>query len=203
MRDRKLRRALAAASLDPDLRAEADRLLASGLRDILAGYGEVHVIGSYALRLMAWRDLDVHLVQEPLDRSRFFELGGAIANLLMPHRMHYRDETVGGTAGLPCGLYWGVYLGDERAGAWKVDIWASTRAAFEPIRAHGNQIAARLSGPSREAILRIKSACWRHPEYRRRFSSSDIYSAVLDHGIHDVDEFWTFLQPRLAGAGSS
>lgn len=49
---------------DQELRAEADRLLASGLPALLADYGEVHIVGSYALRLMVWRDLDIHLVQE-------------------------------------------------------------------------------------------------------------------------------------------
>jgi hypothetical protein len=42
----------------------------------------------------------------------------------------------------------------------------------------------------------IKSGCWDHPAYRRRFSSGDIYSAVLDHGVTDIDGFWAFLKGR-------
>ena len=75
---------------DKELRSEADQLIGCGLRSILDDYGEVHVIGSYALPLMAWRDLDIHML----------------------------------------------------------------------------------------------------------FSSSDIYSAVLDHGVVDIDGFWTFLKQR-------
>lgn len=105
---------------DEELRSEADQLLAFGLRTILNDYGEVNIIGSYDLHLMVWRDLDIHLVQPALDKKKFFELGGRIAGLLKPHRMHYRDETEVGTEGLPRGLYWGVYLGDERAGAWNI-----------------------------------------------------------------------------------
>src|SRR5205823_1225812 len=45
-----------------ELRDEADRLLDSGLRKILDDYGELYVIGSYALGLMVWRDLDLHIV---------------------------------------------------------------------------------------------------------------------------------------------
>src|SRR5439155_19084992 len=114
---------------------------------------------------------------------RLFELGGRVASLLKPHRMHYSDETVRQRPGLPRGLYWGVYLGDERAGAWKVDIWISEPEAFEAVRGYGERLQARLSDPSRAIILQIKSACWHHPEYRRAFSSADIYSAVLDHGV--------------------
>jgi hypothetical protein len=178
---------------DEALRREADSLLDAGLRDTLAKYGEVHVIGSYALRLMTWRDLDIHLVRDPPDLAGFFELGGAVAALLEPHRMHFRDERRVGTPGLPRGLYWGVYLGDERAGAWKIDVWSTDRAGFEGVRRHGERLAARLSEASRHTILTIKSACWRHPEYRRAFSSGDIYSAVLDHGVPDVEGFWRFI----------
>jgi len=181
---------------DEELRSEADRLLSSGLREILADYGEVHIIGSYALRLMVWRDLDIHIVRTRIDKSSFFDLGARIASLLKPPRMHYRDETIAATPGLPNGLYWGVYLGDERAGAWKIDIWVSEPEVFETIRVYGERLGTRMSESARSIILQIKSACWRHPEYRRGFSSSDIYAAVLDYDVVDIESFWTFLRKR-------
>ena len=181
---------------DEELRSEADRLLSSGLHEILADYGEVHLVGSYALRLMTWRDLDIHIVQEAADINRFFELGGRIARLLHPHRMHFRDESLARTADLPQGFYWGVYLGDERAGAWKIDIWVSEPEVFETIRVYGERLGTRMSESARSIILQIKSACWQHPEYRRGFSSSDIYAAVLDYDVVDIESFWTFLRKR-------
>ena len=179
---------------EAEIRAEADGLLSSGLRETLESYGEVHVVGSYRMRLMAWHDLDVHLVREAVDKTAFFALGGRVASLLSAQRMHYRDETVAATPGLPSGLYWGVYLGDERKGAWKIDIWATGPAGLDRVGSYCDAIARRLSSSSRETILQIKSECWQHPEYRRAFSSADIYTAVLEHGIEDVDEFWTFLE---------
>ena len=181
---------------DEELRSEADRLLASGLQTILNDYGAVHVIGSYAFHLMVWRDLDIHIVQPELDNRKFFELGGRIADLLNPPRMHYRDETTEATQGLPRGLYWGVYLGDERKGAWKIDIWLTDSDGFEAVRAHGERLRERLSASNRPLILQIKSACWRHPQYRREFASGDIYTAVLEHGVADIDGFWKFLKDR-------
>ncbi|HKA20325.1 MAG TPA: hypothetical protein VKN18_18700 [Blastocatellia bacterium] len=181
---------------DDELRAEADRLLADGLREILNDYGEVNIVGSYALRLMVWRDLDIHLVQAKLDRKSFFEIGARIADLLSPHRMHYRDQTVISTEGLPAGFYWGVYLGDERAGAWKIDIWLTDSAGFRAVREYGERVSKRLTERTRQSILDIKAACWKHPQYRKAFSSRDIYDAVLDHGIKDVEEFWSLLRDR-------
>ena len=110
--------------------------------------------------------------------------------------MQYRDERIVATPGLPRGLYWGVYLGDERKGAWKIDIWISDAAVFEATRDFCERIAGRLSDSLRQTILQIKSAFWQHPEYRRGFSSSDIYSAVLDHGVDDINGFWAFLRNR-------
>jgi hypothetical protein len=179
-----------------DIRTEADRILQSGLLAILAAYGEVHIVGSYALRLMTWRDLDIHLVQERLDITAFFSLGGQIATLLQPHRMHFRDESRVGTRGLPRGFYWGIYLGDERAGAWKIDVWQTNRQEFDSVRRFGEDIASRLSDETRSAIVAIKTACWTHPEYRRGFTSSDVYAAVLDRGVRNVRAFWMDLRER-------
>ncbi len=181
---------------EAEIRGEADRLLASGFQQILDDYGEVHVIGSYLLHLMAWRDLDIHLVKSALERNSFFTLGSRLVDLLRPHRMHYRDETIVGTPGLPKGLYWGIYLGDERNGAWKIDVWSSDRGEFERIRSYGDQILSRLTERKRETILRLKAACWQHPEYRRRFSSADIYEAVLECNVVDMEGFQVFLRER-------
>ncbi|WP_093552846.1 hypothetical protein [Pseudoduganella namucuonensis] len=176
------------------LHAEADELLRSGLSDALSRYGEAYPVGSYALGLMTWRDLDIHVVRETPDLEAFFALGARISSILKPHRMHFRDERIVATKGLPRGLYWGVYLGDERAGAWKIDVWATDRTGFDSSREFAERIAARLDPETREAILLIKRGCWRHPEYRRGFGSADVYAAVLDRGIRTPETFWTDLQ---------
>ncbi len=78
--------------------------------------------------------------------------------------------------------------------SWKIDIWVSEPEVFETIRLYCDQIGTRLSESARLRILQIKSACWRHPEYRRGFSSNDIYSAVLDYDVVDIEGFWKFLR---------
>ena len=107
---------------DQVIRKEADELLeAKGLRSLLKGYGTPHVTGSYALRLMTWRDLDIYLEQPDLSEESFFGLGSRIASCLAPIKMSFRNERINRTPNLPLGFYWGVYLGDERKGAWKRD----------------------------------------------------------------------------------
>jgi hypothetical protein len=181
-------------ALNADIHAEADAILDAGLRALLDQYGEWHIMGSYALGLMTWRDLDLHIVRPTNGLKEFFGLGGKIAVLLQPRRMHFRDETKMRTPDLPVGWYWGIYLGDERAGGWKIDLWQSGPEGFESARRFGETISSRLTEDHRAAILAIKSECWHHPQYRRRFSSADIYSAVLDRGVRSLDEFWSDLE---------
>jgi hypothetical protein len=186
-----------------DLRAEADRLLNGGLAKLLSRHGDVRVVGSYMLDLMTWRDLDIHVAADGLDLTKFFGLGGELAALLSPHRAHFRDERTRGTAGLPRGLYWGLYLGDERDGAWKIDIWMTDRAGLERSLEFAEGIASRLGPAERSAILRIKRACWRHSEYRRGFTSADVYAAVLERGVCDVPEFWQDLKEQRGIVGAT
>jgi hypothetical protein len=178
------------------IRSEADDILRSGLQTILGRHGEVHLVGSYALGLMTWRDLDIHVVREDLDVRAFFDLGAEIAAFLKPHRMHFRDESVVATPGLPRGFYWGVYLGDERNGAWKIDVWQTDRQEFESVRRFGEDLSARLNDANRAVILEIKAACWQHPQYRRGFTSVDVYTAVLDRAVRDLQGFWADLRKR-------
>ena len=173
-----------------EIRTEADDILRSGLLSILDRHGEVHMVESYVLGLMTWRDLDIHVVRENLDVRAFFDLGGEIARLLKPHRMHFRDESTVGTPGRPRGFYWGIYSGDERNGAWKIDIWQTTWQAYELVRRFGDDLSARLTDTNRAVILEVKAACWRHRQYRRGFTSADVYAAVLDRGVRDVPGFW-------------
>lgn len=65
------------------------------------------------------------------------------------------------------------------AGAWKIDIGQANRDRFETVRRFADSVAGRLDAASCEAILAIKEQCWTHPEYRRSFTSADVYSARL------------------------
>ena len=82
--------------IDKAIRAEADELLRGrGMQILLEEYGQVQLTGSYVLKLMAWRDLDICLVtDQALPVPIFFELGGRIAESLGPHRMQFRNERI-------------------------------------------------------------------------------------------------------------
>ena len=176
--------------LNEAIKKEADTMLhEKGLLDMLRSFGTPHVSGSYALDLMTWRDIDIYLEVEELKENRFFSLGGQLASLLMPVKMSFRNETIAKTPGLPDGLYWGIYVGNERKGAWKIDIWAVHSAECKRLLDYCAAIQGKLDEQKATQILAIKSRCWQDPEYRRSYSSMDIYTAVLEEGIRDYEGF--------------
>ena len=108
--------------------------------------------------------------------------------------MSFRNERQAKTPGLPHGLYWGIYLGNERAGAWKIDVWAMDKDECAARLAYCDRLFTKISDEDRLKILEIKSKCWTDPLYRRSYTSSDIYAAVLERGIENSDQFREWLQ---------
>lgn len=179
------------------IRKEAENILfANGLLFLLKKYGNPQITGSYTLGLMTWRDLDIYIETENISEENFFELGAEINSLFNPVKMSYRNERITQTQGLPVGLYWGVYLGNERKGGWKIDIWAVDAQECRQRIKFCDDIVQRLTPLNKQIILDIKSQCWKDPGYRRSFSSNDIYKAVLDKGITTIEGFRKYLNEQ-------
>jgi len=144
---------------------------------------------------MTWRDLDIYLETNEMTNERFFRLGDELASSLKPHRMHYRNEFIGRTSTLPAGLYWGIYtssLGFPEE--WKIDIWAIDSKQVNTLQRQLDELKSRIDQDNRPLILAIKNHFCRHPEHRRKFTSSDIYHAVTEEGIKSVGDFSQWLK---------
>jgi hypothetical protein len=110
--------------------------------------------------------------------------------------MNFRNEWIARTPGLPEGLYWGVYLDTGEGREWKLDIWALSPAQYGAYKDYCPSLLRRLTPSTRAAIIAIKAAVCTRPSFRREFHSTDIYSAVLDHGVRTPAEFDAFLAGR-------
>lgn len=182
-------------NLNTLIKKEDDEILTQkGLLAILNSYGKPHISGSYSLDLMTWKDLDIYLEADNISQPDFFLLGGKIASAFNPIKMSYRNERVGKTKGLPDGLYWGAYLGNERAGAWKIDVWAVNTAECKRLLNYCEDIRRQLTPEASLHILNIKSQCWQDPGYRKSYTSMDIYKAVLEKDIITIEGFKNYLQ---------
>jgi hypothetical protein len=188
------------------LQAEASAILTElDLVDRLSRIGSVRQIGSSTLGLMVWRDVDLAIsgptvtIERALDTMRPLFLHPRV------RQVRYLNETGAST---PTGVavderwYFQVFI-DTRAGdEWKLDLsfWLGEELHSEPVH---EAIARELTPETRLAILWIKDRWHRLPSYRQTVSSTDIYDAVLRHGIRTPEQFNRYLLSRDKPAQSA
>ena len=81
----------------------------------------------------------------------------------------------------------GRYQADGGA-IWKLDIrFVSEEHAIA--QKYIDHVSSKLTDERRRAILSIKHVVGQDPRYRTEISSVDIYEAVLDKGITDLEGF--------------
>jgi hypothetical protein len=178
-------------TLDASLREEADIMLEeSGLGRIIEEEG-FKPVGSYAMKTMAWRNLDFERTDDNPVMKQHWELGARFAR-------------TGWVWGLSCinaylaprgmgdeGLYWGLRMNNHEGGdTWKLDLWTARAEEYEPYQPKRDLWESRLNEDTRYEILVIKEAVCNLPEYRNSLLSIHIYEAVLENGVRGIDEFW-------------
>lgn len=168
-----------------NVKQEADHLLYDqGLYSILEDYGHPIIAGSYAYDLMTWHDLDIYFDGD-FDREAFFDLGYQITATFNAYKAFFTDNR----GRSPDGLYWGIRLGDLQAGAWKIDIWHLSDRDYQDQVRYCDVIKNALTDDTRRAIIEIKSHFCMKPGYRDTITSDDIYKAVLEHGVRNLEQF--------------
>lgn len=182
-----------------DLQREADTVSADlDLFALLGRVGTPVQVGSVALGLMVWRDLDITVICDALDVDAVFGLGRELAAHPSVRQLQFRNDTGrwNRDAAYPDGLYWGIDYRTAGGDDWKVDIWFVDEPDRQPDLAHVESLPRRLTDETRRAILRIKDAWVRLPAYRSSVRSVDIYEAVLDHAVRTPREFQDHLEVR-------
>ncbi len=181
-----------------ELKTEADLLiLRCGLPELLAVYSGWFIGGSYSYDLMCWRDLDLYVLDPQHDLKQCFEVGYELTQRLAAKKSRFTNN-LGQSNDEPNGLYWGIKLGNERQGAWKLDVWFLGEVGYEQHAAYASNLREKLTTENRLSILTIKESYWRRPEYRDTITSDMIYRAVLDHGVRTVSDFERFIKESAA-----
>ena len=173
----------------------SDLLNKEGLLPILRSFGATRVIGSYALDMMTWPDIDISM-KLPNDQNvdLFFEIAKKIATKFQITKMSYSNHFIRNFPGFDHGLYWGIRLCyAERE--WKIDLWGYSDADYQTHIAEFDALHRQLQRADRTAILRIKHVICQHPDYRGNvYNSVAIYRAVLEDEVESVDEFKAWLE---------
>jgi hypothetical protein len=173
---------------------EVDLQLGALLRPL----GEPVRVGSAALGLMVWRDLDLTVVCTELPIDAVTAVGGRLAAHPCVRQVTFRNDTGrwNSDPSYPDGLYLGVDYRSPTGRDWNLDIWFVDEPDRQPDLAHLEWISAALSVETREAILLVKSAWASQPEYGKTITSFDIYTAVLKGGVRTREDFDEWLASR-------
>lgn len=186
------------------LQEEAYQILNKiSLLDLLSKYGKTEVIGSVALGLMTWRDIDIEVVTNNSDKEDLAELIKELSldtdcrvdfTIILNEKLIKPD--------LPKGTYLGIkyydHLPPEEQSSkseklWKIDIWFLSANNVQG-SAKTREIKDKLTEEKRDSILEIKNVLAHNPQYRKTIKSSDIYIAVLDKDVKDMIGFERYLK---------
>ncbi len=161
----------------------------------LSKYGEVKIVGSVALGLMTWPDIDIDLISnKEINEKDFFEIIKYTFSQKNIKQLILIDNRSSFEKNRPQSMYLGIIY-KLNGIDWKIDIRylnSSEAWAEKDIE----KIKTKLTEDKIKTILEIKTFFHNHPKYRKEFSGYDIYNAVLDNNISTVEEFSNLLKTK-------
>jgi hypothetical protein len=175
---------------EEELQRQAHEVLdALNLLHFLSKYGRPKIVGSVALGLMTWQDIDIDLeITGEIREEDFWQTAQyllaqdeiTLVTLVDNRKMIDKNR--------PPSMYIGGRYQADEGTIWKLDI----RFVSEPhamAQRYVDNKSSKLTDGRRRAILSIKHVVAQDPRYRTEISSVDIYEAVLDKGITDLEGF--------------
>jgi len=182
------------------LQAEAQHVIAElNLPALLSQVGTPEQIGSSMAGLMVWRDLDFNILCPHPSLDSIF---AAVRPLLLHPRvtqLHYHNDT-GQYA--PAELrgderyYFVVHYENKAGNKWKIDLsfWLSDAPRNQ--LTHIAYLKQTMTDETKLAILWIKDVWHHHTTYPYQVGGTDIYDAVLEHGVRTPEQFHSYLLER-------
>ena len=169
--------------------ARAQRILVNtGLLDRLKAIGVPHVVGSCRMKMRAWNDLDIDIENGAMNREKLYALTGYILQTFSP--VWYEAKEVVNDEGKT--VWFHGFEAVVEGELWNFDLWFFDEETIVKAEAYCDSVADRceaLAG-SREAILSIKQELICRELYSfEKYTSIDVYRAVLEQGIYTAEEF--------------
>ena len=166
----------------------ADELLYDfGLLNELNNYGTPYIVGSYAMDLMAWNDLDIYVSNESMSTEKLYKLTSFILNTFHPvwyeAKKEVSDEKTAWFHGFETEI-----LGE----LCNVDIWFFDKETITKALDFSKNIKQKLlANPElKEIVINIKQSLIENEQYGfDKFSSMDVYTAVFEDNVKSYKGF--------------
>lgn len=158
----------------------------SHLLEELETIGTPHIIGSYRMDMMAWNDIDIDIENDGMCLDKLYRLTKYVLDAFHPFWYEAREEV--NDEGKTVWFHgFEAMIDGER---WNFDLWFFDRETIEKAEAFCDGVAARATQPQKEQITKLKQELIARNQYSfDTFHSMDVYKAVLDDGIENVQEF--------------
>jgi hypothetical protein len=182
------------------LQAEAQQLIVHlDLFTVLSHAGKPEQIGSSVSGLMVWRDIDFNVLCSHRSLPRVIQTMQPLLTNPQVTKLHYTNESGGH---IPTELqgderyYFVLYYEAEQGQEWKIDLsfWLSEKPRTQ--LAHLAYLSESLTEETRVAILWIKDIWHRFPSDPYQVGGTDMYDAVLEHGVRTPAQFEVYLFER-------
>lgn len=170
-----------------DRKINADLILYEcGLMKRLEEIGKPHIIGSYRMDVMAWNDLDIDIENDTMSLDKMYELSTFIINTFRPVWYEAKEEV--NDEGKKVWFYgFETMITGE---LWNVDLWFFDKETISNAEKYCDNIANNTNQTQKDIIVSIKSELISRGLYSfEQYKSIDVYKAVLETIVKDVDEF--------------
>lgn len=184
-----------------NLQKEAVEILDKlNLLDFLSKLGNAKIVGSFALGLMTWKDIDIDLTVDELKENNYFQAVQYLFSNPEVKRLILSDNRILSeklkAQGIPGSMYLGVFAKGKEDSEWKIDI-RFVKDSLVRAEKYIEEIQNKLNDENREIILEIKSEICAHPKYiNKEIFGVDVYDAVLDAGVKNFDDFKKYLEDK-------
>lgn len=171
-----------------DRKRLADKILyGMGLYQKLEQIGTPHIIGSYKMNMMAWNDIDIDIENSQMTIEKLHDLTTFILYVFRPTWYEAKEEVndEGKTVWFQ-GFH--TWIDGEM---WNIDLWFFDLETIRKAEVYCNGImeAVACSPTKKEVIMYMKQELIERDLYGfYKYSSMDVYRAVLEQNITTVDE---------------
>lgn len=158
------------------------------LLEELNRYGTPHIVGSYRMNMMAWNDLDIDIENENMSLDKLYCLSKFIIDKFHPMWYEAKEE-INSENKTVWFQGFEAFIGNE---LWNVDLWFFDKDTIRLAEEYCDRIVHQVKElpESKEQIIRLKRDLIARKLYSfDQYTSIDVYNAVLNQNIADVEDF--------------
>ena len=158
------------------------------LLEELSKYGTPHIIGSYRMNMMAWNDLDIDIENENMSLDKLYHLSKFIIDRFHPTWYEAKEEINSENKTV---WFQGFETFIENQ-LWNIDLWFFDKNTIKLAEDYCDRIIRQVKEQpnSKEHIISLKRELISRKLYSfDQYTSIDVYNAVLNQHISDVESF--------------